>query len=212
MTPSNDISSDRKAGVDARGFKIESNRDSASETPRPRIVQLYVLPGLERKCELLLKNLTTDSARTLSRKMRTTLTLELIQRSCDFDCSCKCHGSRQHDHHWLRTGLVACLLNGYSAKPIFSVACDSKRCQRDTHKTTYAFPVWFWYRALSLSSYQPGPDFCLPVIPVLPTETEIFRAAFDVNKFPLRSLVDSIRHSLLHVNPTGHAIFDVSLE
>ena len=140
------------------------------------MTQLYASPRLDQDIESLLKDLPAYLARTQGRNRRRTLTLELLQSSCNLNCRCKCHGSLQQDSHWLWTGLVGCLFNGYTAKPISSLVCNIKDCQSQSSKITFAFPTWFWYRALSVSTglcYQPGPERCLTVTRVRPSEAEI---------------------------------------
>ena len=151
-------------------------------------LQLYCIPSLEQTVEQLLRNLPTYSVRTLARNRRSILTLELLQSSCDLNCRCKCHGSLQRDSHWLWTGLVGCLLKGYTAKPISSLVCNIKDCQSQSSKITFAFPTWFWYRALSVSTglcYQPGPERCLTVRSVRPSKAEVDKNGWRIKYAPI---------------------------
>ena len=179
------------------------------------MVQLYVLPDLEKNFDLLLRKLPINSAKTLGRHRRDTLNLDLLQSSCGLDCRCNCHGSHQHHRHWLRTGLVACLLNGYSAEPISSRDCNSQDCQSQSSKVTYAFPAWFWYRALSFLvslNYRPGPEMCLRLMRVRTRDAASFRAAYHGEISLLKQLLISGEASVLDVDPMGLTPLHVSLQ
>ncbi len=179
------------------------------------MVQLYVLPDLQKNCDLLVRNLPIDSTKTVGQHRRSTLNLDLLQSSCDLDCRCNCHGSYQHHRHCSQTGLVACLLNGYSARPISSRDCNSQDCQSQSSKITYAFPAWFWYRALSFSAslnHRPGPEFCLRLMRVRPRDADSFRAAYRGDTSLLKQLLISGEASVLDVDPTGLTALHVSLQ
>ena len=188
-----------------------SFRYRAKEFHRKPVAQLYVLRNLEQKCESLLKNLPTHPARILGQTRWKTLTLELLQSSCDLKCRCKCHHSQQLYHHWLWAGLFVCLLNGYRAKPISSLDCNIKGCHSHSSKITFAFPIWYWYRALSFSTgvtYQPGPERCLTVMRVRPSDAEISRAAYR----DALQILASRKASALDVDPAGLTALLVSFE
>ena len=182
---------------------------------RLSMVQLYELPDVQKSCDLLARNLPIYSAKTLGQHRRSTLRLELLQSSCDLDCRCDCHGSHLHHRHCSRTGLVACLLNGYSARPISSRDCNRQDCQSQSSKITYAFPAWFWYRALFFSAslnYRPGPELCLRLMRVRPRDAESFRAAYDGDTSLWKQLLISGKASVLDVDPTGLTALHVSLQ
>lgn len=159
------------------------------------MIQLYASPTLEQTIESLMKNLQTHPTQIIGRTRRIYLTLELLHSSCDLNCYCKCHSSLQQDSHWSWNGLLGYLLNGYTAKPILSLVCNISDCQSQSSKITFAFPTWFWYRALSLSTglfYRPGPEMliCFP-----PSVAKVILAMLFGPELWLRSFH---RHELLN--------------
>jgi hypothetical protein len=80
--------------------------------------------------------------------------------TCEPDCACKCHSTRELRSTSLMEPVVGQLFVGYVGQPRLRKVCSHARCKRTSTTTfsiEYFFPMWFLARIVMLVlSYQRG--------------------------------------------------------
>jgi hypothetical protein len=114
--------------------------------------------------------------------------------SCEPNCRCNCHTSRELRSASLIGPVMGQLFVGYVGQPRIRQTCTHARCRRTTTTTVsieYFFPIWFLARIVMLVlSYQKGagPQMQLRTIRYVPDSSQSITYALNGNIDGLKSL------------------------
>ena len=148
-----------------------------------------------------------------------TIPIKLVRNSCDSACGCVCHRRSQFKSPRSLNALLGSLFVGYQASPWSTQTCSNSGCRQRSKKFTYvyAFPQWFLARILVVDmaySQSKGPEFCLRVVRVRPSDTGGFailnaRLSGDDTVHHLKRLLNDGEISVLDVSTESYTILHV---
>ena len=135
-------------------------------------------------------------------------------------CNCTCYrNGRLRSPTYVDT-LLGSFCLGYKALPWLVKRCENTCCE--IHSTsvtyTYTFPRWFLRRVMiARIEYQQsrGPEFCLRLVRVRPSDANIFVAIFSTgsNLYIVHQIERMLRcgqASVLDVDPQGRTVLQVT--
>ena len=142
----------------------------------------------------------------------------LTGKSCNVNCRCSCHKKGNLKSPKFLTTILGSLMVGYNAIPGLAQRCNDPSCKgQSTNITyTYAFPDWFVSRVVYLNfknEQSRGPELCLRVVRVRPSDAKIFLAVQDdreeVALEHTKRLLLAGEASVLDVDPDGGSALSV---
>ena len=142
------------------------------------------------------------------------ITLKLVRKICEVDCTCKCHESFRSRTPRMLDSIFGSLFLGYEASPFASRSCQNPYCGRSSTTLSYTFPRWFVNRpiAFTMISHQlsSGPEMLLRISQVRPGDSRIFICAHDGYLEEAQSLLETRQASVADTNTYGATALSVS--
>ena len=151
-----------------------------------------------------------------------TTPIKLMRNRCDSNCGCVCHRRSQLKSPRSLNTFLGSLFVGYRTSPWSAQTCSNSDCRRRSKKFTYvyAFLQWFLARILLIDmgySRSNGPELCLRVMRVRPTDEGIFwhlrnsMSSEDVLIHYLKRSLSDGETSVLDVDTEGMTVVHVRL-
>ena len=140
---------------------------------------------------------------------------KITGKSCHVNCRCSCHKKCSLKSPKFLTPMLGSIMVGYNTIPGLAQRCNDPSCKgQSTNITyTYAFPEWFVRRVVYFNfknEQLKGPELCLRIVNVRPSNANIFIALQDDREeFVLehtKRLLLAGEASVLDVNPEGESI------
>ena len=144
---------------------------------------------------------------------------KITGKSCNVNCRCSCHKKGRLKSPKFLTTILGSIMVGYNAIPGLAPKCNEPSCKgQSTNITyTYAFPEWFISRAVYFNFKNEqlrGPELCLRVVRVRPSNANIFVALEDKREEnalqQTKRLLLAGKASVLDVDPHGCSLLSVT--